>query len=422
MAQNLTNEAWKKLFHQLNLKAILNKNGVVYITSDDIKKHCGREPRLMCKFDDRQSRPKLLRDNNVTIFPVKNGVYALVSGDGYQSLPSISKDIEFLEWSVENKFETLPKDPRSESQVIDMAFATGLLAHFLDDKGLTLTIRGRLRTKPFSYYFKGENQNIKLNANGVQVEVDAGYEGKKIYLIEAKMGERDDFHARQLFFPLRMWYEEDITKDVVPIFINYANETVSISKYEFEDIWDYSSIRLLRSTNYSFEHNPVKFSLADIFNNLKPDSQEPKDIPFPQADDIRRVRDTVDLISWGYTSRDQVSEFWGIDKRQGDYYANAGMYLGLINKGEEGWMLSSLGRKFISLATTKRNKLLGERILSHPVFYYAAAYYFEHGVVPNLDLVCKELQRHTDHEFAASTLRRRSKTIYSWLDYLIKAE
>jgi hypothetical protein len=44
-----------------------------------------------------------------------------------------------------------------------------------------LTIRGRERTKRFKFLI-GEN-NLEVNVNGVQIEVDAGYEVKMILFL-----------------------------------------------------------------------------------------------------------------------------------------------------------------------------------------------------------------------------------------------
>lgn len=420
MAESQTNKAWEEIFSHLELKSKILNLGYAHVSANDIKKYGNREPRLMCKFDDRESRPSLLKKNNLTILPLKNGEYVLVCCDGYKTLPSLSQHIEFLEWPFGNRFETLPREPRSESQVIDMAFATGLLTHFLEDDNLTLTIRGRLRSSPFEFYIQGSEKPFKFKADGVQVEVDAGYEGEKIYLIEAKMGERDDFHVRQLFYPLRMWYEEGVTKEVIPIFINYANDTISISQYEFEDFWDYSSIRLVKSTNYSFEHDPLQLSLESIITDVKAEKKEPDHVPFPQADDIRKVRDTIDLISWGYDTRDLIAEFWNVDKRQGDYYANAGCYLGFIEKHKGKWILTDQGKRFSTKPTTKRNKLLFESLLSHPVFFEAASHYLNNKDLPKHETICGLLQKYTDFEFSESTLKRRTRTIVSWLNYMTK--
>lgn len=54
---------------------------------------------------------------------------------------------------------------------------------------------------------------------GVQVEVDLGCEGRRdIVLIEAKVGQPQDFIIRQLFYPYRKWKPEIPQKRVRPWF------------------------------------------------------------------------------------------------------------------------------------------------------------------------------------------------------------
>lgn len=415
MAEHETNIAWERIFNCLNIHNNLKDNGLVYITAKDIKKISNREPRLMCKFDNRNSRPKIIKDNEVTILPVKNGEYALIHGDGYENLSPIHNSLEFLEWPFTKRLETLPKEPRSESQVIDLAFATGLLTHFLEDDDLTLTIRGRLRSEPFKFNFKGIKKLHELSVNGVQVEVDAGYEGNKIYLIEAKMGERDDFHIRQLYYPLRMWMEQKVSKEIIPIFITYANEIISVSQYKFNDFQNYSSISLLKSVSYTFEPHPLKLSFNDVIDTVKPKS-EIDETPFPQADDIRKVRDTIDLVAWNYNTRDKIAEFWEIDKRQGDYYANAAQYLGFISKSKKCWILTEKGKLFVNSPTTIRNKILAESVLQHPAFYYSSLKFLtDNHSFKNTSEILKKNSR---IPLSDTTLHRRSSTINSWIRYL----
>jgi hypothetical protein len=417
MSEPLTNKAWEKLFEHLDISNKVREKGIVYLTSKDIKNISSREPRLMCKFDERDSRSKILKNNGITILPVKNGEYALIDGDGYQNLPSILDSIQFFEWPFEKRLETLPKEPRSESQVIDMALATGLISHFLEDYDLTLTIRGRLRSSPFKFTFQGTNKVHELNVDGVQIEVDAGFEGEKIYLIEAKMGERDDFHVRQLFYPMKMWMEEGVTKEIVPLFITYANEIISVSQYRFNKVQEYSSIELVKTLNYTFEPNPLTLTLPEIIQGIKVQKMEPDDIPFPQADDIRKVRDTVDLITWGCDTRDQIAKFWEVAPRQGDYYANAGQYLGLVRKDDKHWRLTSKGEVFVHLPTTQRNKMLAEVIFQHPVFYEAQMEYLKQSL-SSREEVAKLIQKFSNKKFSESTLLRRALTIMSWVEYI----
>lgn len=417
MAEQATNKSWEKIFNHFDLSEKIHNEGLAFITANEIKQVGSREPRLMCKFDERSSRSQILKENDVTILPVKNGEYALINGDGYQNLPSILEAIHFFEWPYQKRLETLPKEPRSESQVIDMAIATGLISHFLEDYDLTLTIRGRLRSAPFKFIFQGGIKAHELSIDGVQIEVDAGFEGEKIYLIEAKMGERDDFHVRQLYYPMKMWIEEGVSKEIVPLLITYANEIISISQYRFKNIQEYSSIELVKTVNYAFEPNPLKITLPEIFKDIKVSTEQPEDIPFPQADDIRKVRDTVDLISWGYDTRDQIAKFWNVDPRQGDYYANAGQYLALIKKRKKQWVLTEKGKTFVHLPTTQRNKMLAELIFQHSAFYEVQMNYFDNNFLSR-EQISLLIQKSTIKALSDSTLLRRASTIMSWIKYI----
>lgn len=419
MANSLTNKGWEQIFNELDISNKLLSNNFFKISANQIKSISKREPRLMCKFDDRVSRPQIFRDHDLTIIPIKNGEYVLVKADGYYDLPKINDSIEYLEWPFKKRLQTLPKEPRSESQVIDLAYATGILHHFLHEDNLTLTIRGRLRTLPFRMQIVSSNQNKEFfSIDGVQVEVDAGYESDtKIYLIEAKMGERDDFHIRQLYYPYRMWLEEGVSKEVIPIFINYANEVVSISQYKFNDKENYSSIYLNKSINYSFELNPLTLSIPHIINEIQVSKNEPLNIPFPQANDLRKVRDTIDLVSINYNTSQSISDFWLVDKRQGDYYCNAAKFLGFLDRKNSKWVLTPQGEKFVHLENTKRNKLLIEKILCHPVFYSTMIEMLSSGDSFDINTIKPIVAAHT--ELSTNTVKRRIGTVNSWCKYLL---
>jgi hypothetical protein len=79
-----TSEAWARLAERHRLRERLALGEVVRLSADEIRT-AGREPRLMTKFDTRESRPLELSDT--TILPVTNGEYLLLPGDGYADLP-----------------------------------------------------------------------------------------------------------------------------------------------------------------------------------------------------------------------------------------------------------------------------------------------------------------------------------------------
>ena len=120
----------------------------------------------------------------------------------------------------------------------------------MQDPTLVLTIRGRKYTPRFSFNVG----NQRLTSDSVQTEVDAGYEGKNsIVLIEAKNSNATDTIIRQLYFPFRQW-QLNTTKKVYPLFFERRfvdNEIIFyIWQYEFTNINDYNSIRLVKSARY----------------------------------------------------------------------------------------------------------------------------------------------------------------------------
>jgi len=131
-------------------------------------------------------------------------------------------------------------------QHLDFAYASSLIRTFMDDPTLVLTIRGRKYTPKFS--FKIGKQDIDVE--GVQTEVDAGYEGKnQVVLIEAKSGNVKNTIIRQLYYPYRQW-SEHTKKPIYLLFFESKKDTYYIWQYEFTDKSDYNSIHLVKSEKY----------------------------------------------------------------------------------------------------------------------------------------------------------------------------
>jgi hypothetical protein len=132
-------------------------------------------------------------------------------------------------------------------QHLDFAYASSLIRTFTEDPSLVLTIRGRKYTPSFE--FKVNAQIIETK--GVQTEVDGGYEGKdKVVLVEAKNGKTKNLIIRQLYYPYRQW-QEHTKKKVYTLFFEKTGENIySIWEFEFTDLKDYNSIRLVRSGKY----------------------------------------------------------------------------------------------------------------------------------------------------------------------------
>lgn len=248
--------AWEKIFEDYRIKEHDFTKSPFELTAEQIKRSCqnfrdnvDKEPRILCKQDTRKSRPQLFKDNELYILPKKNGIYYILKGEGYIDIPDIETPIQTYYKKLDFELETSNVGD-SEMQHLDYAYANSLIRTFMSDETLVLTIRGRKYTPQFNFVASG----INLEVSSVQTEVDAGYEGKdKIVLIEAKNSANTDTIIRQLYYPYRQW-QEHTEKTVYPLFfekrkINREN-IYYIWQFEFTDINNYNSIRLVKSARY----------------------------------------------------------------------------------------------------------------------------------------------------------------------------
>lgn len=248
------NNSWNKIFDDYEiLKHDFNKS-TFPISAEQIKKSCQKfkrtsekEVRILCKQDSRESRPDVFVKNNLFLLPTKNGFFNIIKGEGYVDIPTIKKEIKIYKSKLE--FDLLSsKIGDSEMQHLDYAYAASLLRYFINDPSLILTVRGRKFTSTFDFYVG----NHLINVNGVQTEVDAGYEGKnKLVLVEAKKFNTTNVIIRQLYFPFRQW-QERIKKKVVTLFFSKDNkeDVYSIWQFEFKNPKQYNSIKLVKSGKF----------------------------------------------------------------------------------------------------------------------------------------------------------------------------
>ncbi len=246
--------SWKKIFDDYKILKHDFSKSPFPLSAAQIKKSCQRfkktgekEVRILCKQDNRESRPEIFKKHGFFLLPVKNGFYNIIKGEGYADIPEIKKEVVFYS----SKLEFMPDTAKigdSEMQHLDYAYAVSLIRTFMDDPSLVLTIRGRKYTPEFEF-FVGK-QLIKISS--VQTEVDAGYEGKnQVVLIEAKNFKATNVIIRQLYFPFRQW-QEKTKKKVVTLFFdkNHDENVYSIWQFEFKDPKNYNSIRLIKSGKF----------------------------------------------------------------------------------------------------------------------------------------------------------------------------
>ena len=425
MTQN--DAAWGKIFERLPLLPEIERQGYVYVSAEDIKKASDkREPRLLAKQDTKNSRPEVFKRNNLSILPVENGKYIIFRDEKiktYYPLEQILNEIPTEEYQPARDYrEYQSLDVRnlsSESQAIDFANLVSLLKTFTEEKELNLTIRGRQRSEKFRVVIPGSSHVVEVD--GVQIEVDAGYESpEKIYIFEAKLGRVENFNIRQLYYPFKDWSCKS-TKEIIPLFFVYTNGLFYILQFSFGE--EYGDLRCLKSKCFTV-NEPVRQSV-NLKQLLAESQTEPEpNVPYPQANDLDKVIDIItNFHSADLTHKQTIAEFFDFDERQGDYYANAAYYLGLLKRiphstqfeltREGGFIAKSENR-------SRRNLLLLKQMLKKPSFNEIIRLFEKNGrdlSSLNVDVLAPIIQTHTG--LNATTAKRRASTVLSWIKWMI---
>ena len=250
--QSSKNARWSAIFERCRIHQRDFDAESFTISADQIKDVCQhfqptskKEIRMLCKQDRREARPQVFRERGLFILPIKNKHFTIVKGEGYVDIPPIQSSL--LEYRSDFPFELETSQVGdSEMQHLDRAYALSLVRHFVGDDSLVLTIRGRKYTSPFSFV-TGEFQ---IDTEGVQTEIDGGYEGEKqVVLVKAKIGNANNTIIRQLYYPFRHW-QQHTAKSVSTLFFQHINDEYHLWHFGFDDQNDYNSIRLLNSARY----------------------------------------------------------------------------------------------------------------------------------------------------------------------------
>jgi len=418
--------AWEILFEKYHILDHINDKGIYEISAKTI--NTKREARLMTKFDHHIQLPTIFKQNHLTIQPDSRGTYVIGKFESYLNLPSNhsqSKSIHEIDFPV--NIETLnPTNIYSEAASILCAYNSGIIEDLLKQK-VFFTVFGRMSTGKFSYLINNfqQNSNYQIDVNNSQCEIDAGFEGDDVFaIIEAKNENVDDFLIRQLYYPYRLWISK-INKQVIPILLSYSNDIFSFYVYKFKDDNNYNSIELVEQKRYQIGSNDIELDdvmdiLAQVIVTL-----EPVDIPFPQADVFPRV---VDLLMYIYgvnplLSKEDITTNYAFNIRQAGYYADAAIYLGLLQKQSnrgEGifYSMTEKGSQIMEKTSRRRNLGLIKCILEKKIFNKTLHIYLDQGKRPERHLVNKILGD-LRLELSNETIERRSQTVFAWIDWIM---
>jgi hypothetical protein len=417
--------AWRAFFRKTETLGRIARDGYAYVTADELKEKGGREPRLMAKQDTLVQRPKVFREQDLTIFPVTNGKYIIFKDKTKKSyfefpLAAVNAPVRAYESNIDlTEFDTYPRDEKySESQAIDFAFISSLLRTVCHEEQMHLVLRGRLGSHRFDFMLP--DLAYQVYVSGVQIEIDSCYESSSsIYLIEAKNGRRKNFHIRQLYYPYLEWSHRS-QKRVVPIFLVYTNGKYYFHEFAFSD--QFGEMELTRTLCYTVNQSPVsEINLPTLLGSIAVGT-EPVDIPFPQADDLDKVVDVVSLLNESPATKQTIAQAFEMAERQGDYYGNAARYLGFAEKNGGEFAITPLGRSLLETTNLpRRTNLIVRQLIGRPTFRKAverlAANEFDVKAITN-DEVSEMISK--DSDLNDTTPTRRAITVRGWLRWLLR--
>lgn len=178
-------EKWEALFEKYRIREEVDAHGCFSITADQIREF--KEPRLMTKFDTRESLPKVF--GRLGILPVTRGKYVIGDFRLYEDFPEFSPEsaggIKRADSSlIPDYLETIDiKDVRSEAAAIRLMGFAGIMEDFLGEKRMIETVSGRMASGVFSFQVHSEDRKrlSAIEVNNSQVEIDGGFEGRSCF-------------------------------------------------------------------------------------------------------------------------------------------------------------------------------------------------------------------------------------------------
>lgn len=416
----LNDAAWKKLFDRYKILDAVRNQGEFVISANQIKEF--REPRLMTKFDHKVNLPAIFSENNLSILPITRGDYIISSFSAYKEFETPCAETQRI--SIPPYIQSLmPQFIVSEAIALNCANACGILNDFLEDDEIVPTVSGRMSSGRFDFTIDTALGAKNVTVNNSQIEIDAAYEGiNYLSLFEAKRDLSDDFLVRQLYYPFRVW-ESRVTKPVKPIFLIFSNGVFNLYQYQFDDPFNYNSLRLVKQKNYVIA---TEICLLDIENLLRtvPEVCEPK-ISFPQANSMSRIINLIELLYEKPMTRPDITTKYAFDSRQTNYYTDAGRYLGLIDKecdrdNRTLYRLSTRGRHIMGLGYKERQLAIVSQILAHKVFRETLKLHLQYGEMPDTQTIVRIMKEADLYKVQAdSTYIRRSSTVAGWVNWIL---
>ena len=433
-------EAWKKIFEKYDIVNQVKENGIFHIEASQIKEF--KEPRLMAKWDSTEQLPEILRKNSINILPDSRHSYVLGDFILYENIPELKEHVTKMPMVELPEYESIDIDNiTSEANAINVLVLSKILDNFLNTDENAATFNGRMGVGNFEFKidtFRKIKREIKVN--NAQCEIDGGFENSdSVVILEAKNVVHPDFHIRQLYYPYRLWRTK-VNKPIRLVFSVYSNKIYRLFEYEFTDINDYSSIRLIQNKNYSLQDTNITLEeLMEVRNKTEikyDDNQNNEDYPpFIQADNFERIISLLENMYNNPMNDEEIASLMHFGSntynnkptyRQSQYYYNAGKYLGLFEKittedKEKKSALTTLGKNVYKMQYKERQLKLVSLMLEHKIFAELFDYVIENaGEFPEKTMIQSRMRElNVCNE---SQIVRRSQSVFCWLKWIFELQ
>ena len=415
----IIDDKWKEIFQKYDIENKIKQNGSFTITANQIKEF--KEPRLMTKFDTKESLPSVF-GKNIAILPITRGSYILGNFTLYEDFPDEKEAIKVSHISVPDFYETIDiNNITSEANAINVMSITSMLDDFLEEDNMIQTISGRMGSGTFDFLLRNQHGKYNIEVQNSQIEIDGGFENlNTVAIIEAKNVVHSNFLVRQLYYPYRLWRNK-IEKDIRNVFMIYSNNIYRILEYEFTDIKNYNSLSFVQEKRYSLED--VDISLEDIISvHAKTIVLPEPSVTFVQADSFNKVISLIENLSESPLTESEIAELFGFKERQSGYYFNACKYLGLADKVKDEERITKVyitekAVKVLKLPYKQRQLEYVKLILEHQIF----------NEIFNRTIQCGEIP---DRKYISSCMRdlnlcseslvdRRASSVRGWIKWII---
>ena len=419
------NDAWKAILEKYNIVDKVKQNGLFYITSKEINEF--KEARLMTNFNSSSAIPEVLRNKKLNILPTSRGSYVIGDFNIYEKVMNLKEHASKMVFVELPNFESINVDEiTSEANAINILILSRVLDDFLETDENFATFNGRMGTKEFDFEIDAINgKKRKIDVRNAQCEIDGGFENEdSIIILEAKNVLYEDFNVKQLYFPYRLWRSK-VNKPIRLVFSIYSNKIFRLFEYEFTELRNYSSITLVRHKNYSLED--TRINLLDLIKLRKTimiktnDAKDSTNIPFIQADNFDRIISLLENIYNNPMTVEEIAILMQFDKRQSDYYFNAGKYLGLFEKKDLQGIgmavyLTKLGEDVFNLPYKQRQLKLVALMLEHQIFMDLFDFVKSNGRQPGKSMIIDKMKEYD--VCGEPSMERRSLSVRSWLKWI----